>query len=198
MTRLTLLLPILLLALLVGNPAFTADFLKGYAAYKSGDYATALREFRPLAEQGNAGAQNNLGVMYEKGQGVYQNDKTALKWYRLAAEQGDAGAQYNLGWMYRRGRGVSQNYKTAVEWYRFAAEQGVADAQTSLGVMYGKGRGVPQDYVRAHMWYNLAASQGDKDATENRDIVAKKMSPVDISKAQDLARDCVQRNYKSC
>ena len=118
-------LPVLFLTLLVGNPA-SADFQKGFDAYERGDYATALREFRPLAEQGNAGAQNNLGVMYEKGQGV------------------------------------------------------------------------TQDYVRAHMWYNLATSQGDKDATENRDIVAKKMTPADVSKAKDLARECVKKNYKGC
>ena len=89
---------------------------------------------------------------------------------------------------------MPQDYKTALKWYRLAAEQGFAGHQNNLGAMYE----VLQDYVRAHMWYNLATSQGDKDATENRDIVAKKMSPVDISKAQDLARDCVQKNYKGC
>ena len=117
-------LPVLFLTLLVGNPA-SADFQKGFDAYERGDYATALREFRPLAEQGNAGAQNDLGVMYEKGQGVSQNDKTAVKWYRFAAEQGFASAQYNLGLMYRKGQGVPQNYKTAVKWYKLAAEQGL-------------------------------------------------------------------------
>jgi TPR repeat protein len=62
-----LILPILLLTLLVGTPASSADFPKGAAAYKSGDYATALREWTPLAEQGNVGAQYLLGVMYRKG-----------------------------------------------------------------------------------------------------------------------------------
>ena len=69
MTR-RLIIPVLLLTLLVENPAFSADYQKGLDAYKSGDYATALREFRPLAEQGNAGAQNNLGVMYQNGVGT--------------------------------------------------------------------------------------------------------------------------------
>lgn len=50
--------------------------------------ATALRELRPLAEQGNAGAQNRLGIMYEKGQGVPQDHAAAVKWYRKAAAQG--------------------------------------------------------------------------------------------------------------
>jgi uncharacterized protein len=61
-----LILPVLLLTLLVGTPAFSADVQKGLTAYKSGDYATALREWEPLAKQGNASAQYNLGLMYDK------------------------------------------------------------------------------------------------------------------------------------
>ena len=98
-----LILPVLLLTLLVGNPAFSADWDKGVAAYQSGDYATALREWKPLAEQGNARAQFYLGVMYGNGQGVPQDYKTAVKWYRLAAEQGDADAQTSLDIILRRG-----------------------------------------------------------------------------------------------
>ncbi len=60
------------------------------AAYQRGDYATAIRKFRPLAEQGNAEAQFNLGGMYRQGRGVPQDDAEAMKWYRKAAEQGDA------------------------------------------------------------------------------------------------------------
>ena len=70
------------------------------AAYEKGDYATALRLLRPFAEQGDAGAQYNLGLMYDKGQGVPQDYATAVSWYRKAAEQGDAEAQFNLGLMY--------------------------------------------------------------------------------------------------
>ena len=66
----------------------SADFQKGITAHKGGDYATALREFQSFAEQGNAAAQYNLGVMYEKGFGVPQDHKTAVKWFKLAAKQG--------------------------------------------------------------------------------------------------------------
>ena len=193
-----LILPVLLLTLLVGNPAFSADFQKGMDAFDKEDYATALREWKPLAEQGYALAQNNLGVMYEKGQGVSQNYKTAVKWYTLAAEQGYAFAQSNLGQIYDKGEGVSQNYKTAVKWYTLAAEQGDVDAQSNLGLMYANGRGVLQDYVYAHMWSNIAASSGNIAAFENRDIVAKKMTPSQIEEAQRLARECVAKNYKGC
>ena len=168
-------------------PAFSADFQKGVTAYESGDYATALREWKPLAQQGYASAQYNLGLMYKYGRRCSQDDKTAVKWYRLAAEQGYADAQYNLGLMYRKGRGVPQDDKTAVKWYRLAAEQGNADAQYNLGLMYDEGRGVPQDYKTAVKWYRLAAEQGDADAQKavrdlEKKIASEKATPPVIAK----------------
>ena len=138
----------LTLAVLLGSAGegWSADLQKGWDAYKNKDYATALREWKPLAEQGNADAQNNLGVIY------------------------------NNGW------------------------------------------GVLLDFVRAHMWFNIAASSGHENITENvsvrrmggvfigfnknavtnRDIVAKRMNTSQIETAQDLARECVKKNYKGC
>ena len=164
------------------------------AAYQRGDYATAIRELRPLAEQGDAEAQYNLGVIYDRGQGVTQDYAEAVKWYRKAAEQGDARAQGNLGVMYSTGRGVPQDYAEAAKWFRKAAEQGWADAQHNLGLMHGNGQGVPEDYVQAHMWYNLAAFRyppgEDRDeVVEVRDIAAERMTPAQISEAQKLARE---------
>ncbi len=166
----------------------------GVAAYKWGAYGIALREWRPLAEQGNAKAQYNLGLMYRNGHGVPQDDAEAMGWWRKAAEQGNAGAQNNLGVMYRNGHGVPQDDAEAVGWYRKAAEQGYATAQHNLGVMYGKGLGVPLDYAQAHMWFNLVASRyppgEDRDnAVEGRDIVEKMMTPAQISEAEKLARE---------
>ncbi len=178
-------------------PAF-ADFQDGFDAYEKGDYKTALREFLPLAEQGDSVAQYNLAVLYHFGEGVPQDYKEAIKWYTLSAEQGDETAQFNLGRMYRKGQGVPQDDKEAVRLYRLSAEQGLEEAQSNLGFMYGTGQGVLQDYVRAHMWYNIAASNGAETAIENRDIIAKDMTPADISKAQDLARACVAKDYKGC
>jgi len=169
--------------------AHAADFREGAEAYKRGDYATALRILRQLAEQGNATAQSSLGLMYDKGKGVPQDYKEAVKWYRKAANQGNVNAQSNLGVMYGNGHGVTQDYKEAVRWYRKAADQGNADAQFNLGVMYGNGHGVPQDYVQAHMWFNLAAAQGMDEARKNRDIVAKKMSVEQIAQAKKLAQE---------
>ena len=96
----------------------------------------SLSETRVKAEQGNAEAQHNLGVMYEKGLGVAKDDVQAVQWYRKAADQGHAEAQYNLGFMYAQGRGVAQDYAQAVQWYRKAADQGLVQAQINLGGMY--------------------------------------------------------------
>ena len=112
-----------LVLVLATSMAAAQDYDAGLAAAQSGDFATALREWTPLAEQGNAKAQHNLGFMYSNGQGVPQDDAEAVKWYRLAAEQGDTEAQFNLGLMYRNGQGVPQDYAEAVKWYRLAAEQ---------------------------------------------------------------------------
>jgi TPR repeat protein len=189
---------ILFASLLISGASFAADFEKGVEAYRNGDYATALKEWRPLAEQGNANVQNYLGFMYDKGQGVSQDYKQARYWLRLAAEQGVALAQHNLGVTYHNGEGVLQDYKQAVYWYRLAAEQGNAFAQFNLGTMYHFGEGVLQDYALSHMWYNLASMNGIKKAGELREAVAEKMSPAQIAEAQSLARQCVAQNYKDC
>ena len=89
--------------------------------------------------------------------------------------------------MYATGEGVTQDFKEAVKWYRLAAGQG--DAQFNLGVMYDNGQGVPQDYVLAHMWFNICGSTGDKDCVKNRNIVEESMTPQQIEKAQELARN---------
>jgi TPR repeat protein len=132
-----------------------------FAAMTRGDYPTALRLVRPLADQGDAVAQNNLGVMYDRGHGVLQNYAEAMKWYRLSADQGYAVAQSNLGLLYTKGHGVPQNYAEAVKWERLAADQGDANAQYNLALMYEDGEGVPQDYAEAMKWYRLAADQGN-------------------------------------
>ena len=191
-----LILPFLALALLIEFPAFGADYQKGVDAHNRGDYATALKEMKPLAEQRDAKAQTSLGYIYYKGQGVPQDYTAAVKWYRLAAEQGLADAQSNLGLKYDKGQGVLQDYAAAVKWFRLAAEQGSARALSNLGGMYYKGHGVPQDYVLAHMWANIAASKDYKSARKNLDIVEKIMTPAQIGEAQRLAREWVAKHQK--
>jgi hypothetical protein len=100
--------------------------------------------------------------------------------------------------MYSSGQGVPDDDKTAVKWFRLAAEQGNISAQFNLGKMYHFGDGVQQDFVYAHMWWDIVASSGDKDGVTFRDAVSKRLTPADISKAQDLAHECVRKKYKDC
>jgi TPR repeat protein len=141
-----------------------ANFSKGWKAYNRGDYPTAIKLWTALAERGYTNAQNNLGMMYAKGEGVIQDYKAAVKWYTKAADQGNDNAQNTLGVMYAKGVGVIQDYKAAVKWYTKAADQGNAYAQKSLGWMYYKGLGVSQDYKAAVKWYTLSAEAGNADS----------------------------------
>jgi TPR repeat protein len=90
---------------------------------------TGIDDWRKDAEQGRAFAQYYLGLMYDDGEGVAEDNVEAVKWYRKAAEQGYSFAQFKLGQMYAMGKGVAQDYVEAVKWYRNAAEQGHWDAQ---------------------------------------------------------------------
>ncbi len=161
-----------LLLLTLAAPAWGQDFEKGMQAYQRGEQARQRWDF--------AAAVRNYAA--------------ALRELRPLADQGDAESQYMLGEMYGNGQGLPKDFSEAVKWYRKAAEQGNANAQNNLGGMYGNGQGVTQDYVQAHMWYNLAVSKSppgeDRDkAVKNRDLLAKMMTPAQISEAQKLARE---------
>ena len=120
------LVSIFLLLLLTLHSVLAADFKKGLDAAKKGNFETALKEWRPLAEQGDSYSQYNLGLMYDYGLGVIEDDAQAVYWYRKAAEQSHAKGQYSIGYMYASGRGIAKDDTQAVYWFRKAAEQGEA------------------------------------------------------------------------
>ena len=130
--------------------------------------------------------------------GVSRDYKAAVVLYQKAVDQGYSKALYNLGKMYADGKGVTRDYRVANKWFQLAAEQGNAYAQSNLGDMYQQGYGVIKDYRRAHMWLNISASQGIKKSLVDRNMLELKMNPADISKAQELARECIARGYKGC
>jgi hypothetical protein len=144
---------ILVLACTISGSAIAGAFEDGSNAWDHGDYASAMRLLRPLADRGDPRAQSRVGVMYQH------------------------------GW------GVQLDYADAVSWLRQAADQGDADAQNNLAFMYLYGRGVSKDYVSAHMWFSLAASRGVRSASFSRDLLAAKMNPVEVAKAQRLAHE---------
>ena len=190
--------------LIFSSVIWSADLTKGFDAYYSGDFKTALIEFKPLAEQGNIDAQAMLGEMYWLGDGVPQDYKTAVKWFTLAAKQGDSISQNKLGQAYTDGLGVRTNYKTALKWYRLSAEkldrytqENIQDnSHNNIALAYQYGVGVEASNVLAHMWFSFPASRGDKDSANARDQVEKEMTPDEISTAKKLAKECKLLNYK--
>jgi TPR repeat protein len=104
-----------------------ADFSTGMDAYKKGDFATAAKEWRPLADQGNAAAQYNLGLLYLDGKGVPKGDREAANWMHRAAERDHEQAQHKLGAMYGRGQGVKRDYVQAYMWLNLCAGKGNAE-----------------------------------------------------------------------
>ena len=173
-----------------------ADFKAGEKAYQRGDFATALREWQPLAKQGQAIAQYHLGLLYSNDQGVPKDDAQARQWYEKAANQEQADAQVNLGGLYDYGRGVPQDFKMAVRWYRRSADQRNDLAQKKLGMMYERGEGVPKDYVQAYMWYKLGATNGAKPVAVLRDELAIRMTSDQLVEAQKLVREWKPKHYE--
>jgi len=128
--------------ILLSSPAKGQDFGKGLAALSKNDFATALSEWVPLANDGNTSAQYHLGIMYRNGKGVSKDYTEALKWFRLAAKQdnidqhlkfvfmsSNINAQITLGKMYEDGQGVSQDYTEALKWYLAAANNDVVNVE---------------------------------------------------------------------
>jgi TPR repeat protein len=125
----------------------------------SQDYVEAVKWFRKAADQGEAVAQYNLGLMYYNSKGVPRDYVEAVKWFRKAADQGDADAQFILGLMYAKGEGVPQDYVQAHMWMNLASSR-----------------------------YPASEKERREKAEKNRDIAASKMTPAQISEAQRLTR----------
>lgn len=179
---------IVLPLLLAGPAAVAGPFEDAKAAFERGDAVTAFNLFKPLAEEGDAGAQFWVGQMYDLGRGAPQNLAQASLWYRRAAEQGNVMAQHNLGHMYETGEGTKASeysLSAAASWYRRAAERDYKPSQANLGALYAAGRGVRRDFVEAYMWMLLAGSI----AENNREALAKRMTPQQIATAERQAKE---------
>ena len=207
----------LLLQLAIVATAFAGPYEDAQSAYGKHDYATALKLYRPLAQRGNAKAQEALGGMYKRGEGVPQDNAEALVWFEMAnsertgliafnrsdfakalrifkplADRGQVLAEYVLGLMYANGQGVPPDFGKAMALHRKAADQGEAKAQFSVGVMYFKGLGTKVDHAEAFKWYTRAANQGDPAAQYNLGAMydkgdAVKRDPVKAAALYTLA-----------
>jgi uncharacterized protein len=115
-----------------------ADFHAGLEAFQKGDFTTAAKEWRPIADQGDAIAQFNLGLLYIDGHGVPQDVSEAVNWFRRSAEQGYAPAQHNLGAMYGSGQGLKRDYIQAYKWLNLCAAQGNSGCVTQRDLIAKK------------------------------------------------------------
>jgi hypothetical protein len=189
-------LSIALVLLVIAVPAH-AGFDQAAAAFDKRDYATALKELKPLADKGDPRSQYAMGVLAENGFGMPKDLALAAKWYRKAAEQGNTDAQFNLGAMYEHGVGMPVNYAQAARWYRPAAESGDIDALSNLGVLYATGRGVPQDKVLALALYNVSVafdSNKASTAARNRQGLANQMSLEQVKQSMALTDELLKPN----
>jgi cell division septation protein DedD len=152
-----------------------SEYDRGSAAYKRGDYATALDVFKPLAENGDAKAQSILGMMYSYGEGLPVDYRESARWYRRAAEQNYSVAQYNLGMAYLEGKGVQANTDDAIEWLTKAADNGHFRARSKLANLdagyYSNLQAPPRENLEAPP--TVGATQ-----EEPRSVVMRKRAPA--------------------
>lgn len=172
----------------IADAQYLLGLMHAYGQGVEQNFYRAGKLYRRAGDQGHAGAQVNLGSLFENcyGNGPC-NSVEAANWYRRAADQGDALAQYNLGVMYGIGVGVAEDEWTSKTLFRKAAEQGYAPAQYNLAVTYERGMGGPVDRVAAFAWYDLAADRGYEAGNSSRSKVAAGLSAEELEKARKLS-----------
>ena len=158
---------------LVSMAAFTS--MGVHAAPDSERGREILKQAKLLADNGNANAQYNFGVLYDEGIGVEKDYDQALEWYRKAAEQEYAKAEHNLGIMYQEGHGVDKDPVEASRWFQLAAQHGEPAAQNNLAVMYVRGQGVAPDLGKAAYWSARAARAGNESARTNLPLIVEEL-----------------------
>jgi len=177
--------------------AARASLEEGKKAYLAGDYELAFKEFMPLADAGDPLIQNQIAVMYYRGQGVAQDYVRSAEWFRRAAEHGSADAQYLLGKLYYNGQGVDQNLDEAAKWFGEAALAGKTGAQYLLAVLYFYGKGVQKNEMKAFYWAVVASerSSGEekKAASDLRAQIERGLSPRQIESVLEMAAQWTPR-----
>ena len=158
-------------------------------ALQSGYDQNAVAILKPLADSGNAKAQYWLADIYENGLGVKPDMTMAMSLLEKSAAQGFLPAERHLGGLYLRGNETLQNFGKAQTWLHKAAVAGDGEAQEELGHIHALGLGVTADIPEAYAWYETAALSGDGLAKYMRDDMLKRMSPAEIAKGEQDAKD---------
>ncbi len=170
----------------------------GLLAARAGEWQTAWDIWKPLADAGDARAQSNIGVMYDNGDVVAEDDVEAVRWFMLSAEGGFPPGQFNLANMYKNGAGVAQNLNLAHRWYQAAARQGHPQAQMALMQALYFGRGVSQDNAKAYMWLVIAAEGGFELAVENIADFESRIRKAAVARGRAMALKCIPIGLENC
>lgn len=189
-SRATIRTTMLIGAVILSNsgPVSAADFNAGVKSFRAGDFTTAMEEWCPLAQAGDADAQHALGMMSEYGHGVSRDDEEAARWYLKAAEQEHAEAQYRLGVLHDNGWGVALDDSLAVEWYGRAAQLGHTFAQHDLAFMHFNGTGAEKDGVQAYKWLKIASLHRADLMAKHLSNVSKTLTADEIAEAEKLVQ----------
>ena len=168
----------LMFSLAIGAQSADKLYDEGKKLYDAKDYGKAIVKLKAAADKGHKKAQYRLGLCYDKGRGVKENDNLAFQWYSKSAAQGYAKAQYQLGKCYKDGEGTTKDRAKAIELFTKAANQDNADAQYQLGLCYLKGKGVPKNENKANSLFKKAVSN-EKDGIEILADIRKKAAEGD-------------------
>lgn len=159
---------IILCMLLLTGMAHAASIEDAVRQYEAGQYEDAAKQMQPLADQGDAVAQEKLSVMYFYGRGVPEDEKRAMEWAQRSAGQGNVDAMYFIGTMFVFGDSIPKTVQDpdqeAARWFFEAASRGHAEAEYGLGLLFLAGKGVVQNQEEALKWIRLAAEKGHASA----------------------------------
>ena len=192
-----------MLLFLIVSATLRGDFDAGLKAYQAHDYATAMQNWRPLAEDGAPHAEYNLGLMFAHGYGVPQDSAKAAGWYRKAAEQGVVEAQFNLGLLYAQGEGVPKDLDTARKWFQKAAEKGDPRAAQVLANLYSDAAVAENSPEHgeagseAKKWYEKAAAAGIPSAQFELGVIYDlgRGVPSNFAEAEKWYRQAAEKGY---
>lgn len=175
-------------ALLLATAPALADVKAGVDAWARGEFTVAVREWRPLAEKGDADAQFNLGQAYKLGRGVPLDIAMAQSWYRKAAAQGHTQAEDALGLtLFQDGKKAE-----ALPYLEKSAARDERRAQLVLGTMLFNGDGVTRDWPRAYALMSRSSAQGLPQASQTLAQMDQYVSPEDRQRGTQMAAQIEQ------
>jgi TPR repeat protein len=168
-------------------------FEAGRVASARKDFVEARRLYDKAAAGGYAMAFNNIGGMYEGGDGVRLDNAQALKWYALAVEKSEPVAMVDLAWFYEQGLGTKRDCAEAVRLYETAIKAGMPSAMGNLGLLYFNGKCVQRDYAEARRLFEQALASDPNDAAAMNDMGALYNAGAGVPRNRTLARQWFEK-----